>query len=743
MKTLLTVIALTLCPLFCWAGTGTMPHRGFAGPMAQVRPNDCPQFGRNPARPFWDSSSCRFEGNWPFGASWAVAFDSARNHAYLGSGGGVIVLDVSNPVAVHKVSDRIRTRGVAYDLGYDASLHRLYVATQNNGLEIWDMTNDSLPAFMGRFPASYSISYLAWSGSHVYVSDWQQLRVIDVSNPANPNEVGSVSAPDNLYGLATDGAHVYCAANDSGLFVFDVTTPASPQLVGRCVLPAYVYDVALSGLYAYVGADTGLLVVDVQTPASPTRVGALALPGSGIKVRIRGNTAYVADNYSGLRLIDITTPASPAEIGHLDINDYTYYAVPSGHYVYAACIYTGLRTIDVQTPSNPVQVDSFPVPGSAQSVALADSIACLAAGKLLYVLDISHPNSPQEIGSCVPTSDPVYVTVAGHYAFVCAYDLDVVDIANPANPQVVGSCQMPIYSYAMAVDVSGQYACVSTRDSGLVVVDVSTPTNPLAVGRCPLPINGAGVAHVGQYAYVSNRDSGLYCVSISDPAHPAVVGRCTSYTSTYCRGIAARGNLVYQCDLGLKIIDVSNPVNPRVIGYCDSHGYAFGITVVGSRAYLGVYWGQFSIIDVSDSTNPQVVAWNYGPDYGYGTAFDGRYAYLANAQAGLQIYEPMLGGISEDARGVGGQGTGDRVRLEANPAHRTARLSLDLPASGAVSIELYNAVGRRVGGHWGPPLHLAAGHHNLELPLSGMAAGAYVVRVRLPGGVEQKKLVIE
>jgi hypothetical protein len=256
-----------------------------------------------------------------------------------------------------------------------------------------------------------------------------------------------------------------------------------------------------------------------------------------------------------------------------------------------------------------------------------------------------------------------------------------------------------------------------------------------------LPINGAGVAHVGQYAYVSNRDSGLYCVSVSDPAHPAVVGRCTSYTSTYCRGIAARGNLVYQSNLGLKVIDVSDPAHPHVIGYCDSHGYAMGVTVVGSRAYVGCYWGQFSVIDVSDSTNPHVVAWSYGPDDGFGTAFDGQYAYVAEGYAGLQIYEPLFAGISENPEGVGGQGSGDRARLEANPSHRTALLSLDLPISGAVSVELYNAVGQRAVSL--PRTMLGAGHHSLELPLSGLAAGAYVVRVRLPGGVEQKKLIVQ
>lgn len=42
-----------------------------------------------------DSLNVRFVGNWPFGKSYAVAIDSARNLAFCGSGGGVYILDVS------------------------------------------------------------------------------------------------------------------------------------------------------------------------------------------------------------------------------------------------------------------------------------------------------------------------------------------------------------------------------------------------------------------------------------------------------------------------------------------------------------------------------------------------------------------------------------------------------------------------------------------------------------------------
>ena len=50
------------------------------------------------AAPFFapDSAGVRFAGSWPFGLSYAVALDIPRNLVYLGSGGGVYVLNIQN-----------------------------------------------------------------------------------------------------------------------------------------------------------------------------------------------------------------------------------------------------------------------------------------------------------------------------------------------------------------------------------------------------------------------------------------------------------------------------------------------------------------------------------------------------------------------------------------------------------------------------------------------------------------------
>jgi hypothetical protein len=139
--------------------------------------------------PAADSLNCRGKGSWPFGPSLAVAHDASRNLAFCGSGGGVYVLDVSNPAQPLKLSDAIRTRGVVQGLCYQTN--RLYVATDEAGLEIWDVTSPDAPARLGYYDTPGYAYDVAVAGNYAYVADEDAgLRVISVSDPAHPSEVG-------------------------------------------------------------------------------------------------------------------------------------------------------------------------------------------------------------------------------------------------------------------------------------------------------------------------------------------------------------------------------------------------------------------------------------------------------------------------------------------------------------------------------------------------------------------------
>ena len=150
-----------------------------------------------------DSINCRFIGNWPFGPSYTAALDTARALAFVGSGGGVCVLNDSVSGSPVKVSE-IATRGMVLGLCY--ANNRLYVAD--------------------------------WTGG---------LLVISVSDPAHPTEVGYCTTPGYAMGVAVANQYAYVADGDSGLRVVSVADPAHPQEVGHCGTPDAACGVDVSG----------------------------------------------------------------------------------------------------------------------------------------------------------------------------------------------------------------------------------------------------------------------------------------------------------------------------------------------------------------------------------------------------------------------------------------------------------------------------------------------------------------
>ena len=102
--------------------------------------------------------------------------------------------------------------------------------------------------------------------------------------------------------------------------------------------------------------------------------------------------------------------------------------------------------------------------------------------------------------------------------------MQILDIANPEHPMPVGSWDAAPF-WADDVAVSGDYAYVTIKPSGLRVLDVSDPSSPSPVGALhstPPPI---ALALGGAYLYLAV-NSGLHVVDVCNPACPAFAGGC-------------------------------------------------------------------------------------------------------------------------------------------------------------------------------------------------------------------------
>ncbi len=286
--------------------------------------------------------------------AYGVTLSADGNKAYVADqDDGLKIIDVSDPAN----PTLLGSIGTNYALGVILSTDgtKAYVTDESAGLKIIDISDPANPTLLGSIDTyrAYEVT-LSADGNKAYVADVYGLKIIDISDPANPTLLGSIDT-DNAYGvtLSADGNKAYVADSDDGLKIIDISDPANPILLGS-LDTYYAWKVTLSadGNKAYV-ADLydGLKIIDISDPANPTLLGSIDTDNAhGVTLSADGNKAYVADLYDGLKIIDISDPANPTLLGSID-TDYADGVTLSadGNKAYVADGYGGLKIIDVNT----------------------------------------------------------------------------------------------------------------------------------------------------------------------------------------------------------------------------------------------------------------------------------------------------------------------------------------------------------------------------------------------------------
>jgi hypothetical protein len=410
---------------------------------------------------FSDSLSFRLLGSWPFGPSYSLSFDTVRNLVLLGSGGGIFILDLNDPYDPSLISDGVRTRGVVKGLFYDSSTQILYIAAQEEGLEIWDLSNLENPQKIGNLSIPGSSSDIHVSENYAYLcSGGWGLRIIDISDPTNPYEVGFFDTSNCLFsakGVYVFGNYAYVAGGLAGLYILDVSDPSNPQMLGVYDSVSDVNEVYFSDGYAYLtDGYHGLRIIDVSNPFDPWEVGDFLTDGNVVDVYIRGIYGYLVDG-ERLWILDISEPTDPQEIGFVDVPALS--VQPIGNYVCTANGNYGLSVINISNLSYPYQVGDFKTPGPSLGIYVRGNYAFLATGESgLKVIDISEPNEPREVGSYDTPGSARDILLAGDYAYIACEQggIRIFDISDPSNPEEVGS-YTPSWAYVLALDINGNY----------------------------------------------------------------------------------------------------------------------------------------------------------------------------------------------------------------------------------------------------------------------------------------------
>jgi PKD repeat protein len=544
------------------------------------------------------------------GYSYAVAVQ--ENHAFVGMGTGLTILDITNPADPAVVGLTPPLQGIVFDVvlqGNYAYLAVNLIHTPGGRLYIFDVSNPSVPTEVGFFEteeAAYTVDIV---GKHAYVAAGG-LHIIDITDPSHPASIGFYDTPGYAFGVAVSGNYAYVADGDAGMRIINVYNPAVPTEAGFYEAFGFAEEVEVVGNYAYVVAETnGIRIIDVSDFSNLTEKSVINSHCEIESVAVISNYAYVADGCAGLRVANIADPSEPIEIGFYNSEWYHDVAI-EGDYAYIAAVQNGFRVINITDLTAPMEV-SFYGKNYSGGVDVEGDYVYVANGSDggLGIIDATDSAAPVEMGFLDTPGYANDLAVVENYAYIISGSggLYVINVVDPTTPTEVGFLEIP--GYASDVAVAGNYAFVANSSEvwpGLHIINVVDPTAPTEAGFFDTyPGEAHGVAVSGNYAYVAAWDKGLRIIDITDPNAPAETGYIDSFW--YVDNVAVAGNFAYIAagGDGLRIINVSDPSNPIEEGFFDTYpGEAHGVAVSGNHAYVVSFGSGLSVIDITDPASP-------------------------------------------------------------------------------------------------------------------------------------------
>jgi len=223
----------------------------------------------------------------------------------------------------------------------------------------------SNPFEVGHYDTPGWASDVYVSGDYAYVADENSgLRIIDISDSSNPSEEGFYDTPGQAVGVYVSGDYAYVADRDSGLRILDINNPSNPFEAGFYDTHGDAHGVYVYNQYAYVAdGNSGLGIIDVSNLSSIFEVNYYDTDGIARGVYVSGDNAYIADYWSGLRIINIYDPLSLSEVGYYDTPGWAIGVYVSGDYAYVADSASGLwvfEYIDLIPPNQPPVANAGP-----------------------------------------------------------------------------------------------------------------------------------------------------------------------------------------------------------------------------------------------------------------------------------------------------------------------------------------------------------------------------------------------
>ena len=520
-----------------------------------------------------------------------IALAISGDYAYLLDQGAsdMKVIDTSNP-AIPTVATTFAFPSPPVAIDIRGNLAYITLSGVTDQLQIIDINNPLSPNLLGSLAIPETPGAIQVLGNFAYIFDAldEGLKIVDVSNPIAPVQSNSFHYGPGVVAFRAAGSFVYLLDTDEdaltvigaevGCNVLLGVNPANGELVDltQGAIPEQFKSVDLEQVSA-----TGVAgLVDPLWDHNETSL-----------VKVVGDYAYIAgfwyDGYDDfffpfekgyLRIMDIGDPLSPDTVSIIEFSGIPWSMDIDANHCYIGSKFTSsgadscfLSIINVSNPNIPVLESRTIRSGYPLAIeAAGNNLFSLENGNgnadSLYVIDVSNPASPLEIGKL--NYFGLDLALSGNYLYVAGGSLGIVDISIPSAPSLVGSVTGPGVD-ALSVSVSGNYAYVINRtefaDDHMNTIDVSNPSNPVITSGQDFAVRPTLLTIDSNYAYLADdARNQISIVDIQDPDTLILLGTYELSPNLDPASLDVQGNYIFSVlreGQSLLIVQVGPPTS--------------------------------------------------------------------------------------------------------------------------------------------------------------------------------------
>lgn len=665
---------------------------------------------------------------------------------------GLHIMDLSNPTAPVEIGRYLRASETYICGGVYVTGNRAYLAT-GEGLIILDVTNPSHPLALNQPNGVPYSDILVHNGFAIILDgggDVSYPFFLDVSNPSDIHE-GIVQAPDferstTLIGVTGDYFCLYRSSNRGNLFsIFRVDSMHQLQVVSDLDVGGYVSNGTIVGNYAYLASfQNGLTIVNITDPYY-TAIDGQCECGSYADVSVINGHAIVINNGATMDIWNVSNPENIVQEGSFNPNTYLRRVFASGSTAYLMLEYAfhSVLGIDISQPAAPVAIDSFGTVGDCQKIARSGTNILLADRIFgMRTLDFSDPEHVVELDQApIPVSSVYDLKVRDTIAYLAEFNyVHLFDIRDPLNPELISSLRN--FCYSPTVAVYGNYIYTYRNIDGIVCGYLKTfncqnPEAPVCVDSAYMNNPAMRLSVVNDLLFVYQGNVGLLVYSLTNPESPQLLGTYPSSWGHYIKDYCVVANIAYLClyEEYIKVVDFSDPAQPAEVG--EIQEYAQHISSHGATLAIATEQG-LKMLDVSNYQNPVVTGYYTNDDWINCILMDDQYVLTASG-AQFTVYRYGTLGVHP----VSQSEIPNAYKLYAaypNPFNPTTQIEFDMRQAGHVSVNVYNLLGQRVttliNGN------VTQGQHSVVFDAQNLPSGMYIYRMETNGFNEQKKMML-